>query len=626
MTEATGKGNCMFANTITFKRLILLIPIGGFLCAPYLQAQQQSGVSNDADLAAESQAVDDNRHIDRLGEVSVDEWELDLALPSAAPAAAPVDNNFSLPDAQQDQALQQLLSKLAVNAGNTKTLSQLNALLSDVLQQANDLMVPGSFDQAAQMLSLIQSINPDFHGLEAANSRIKVLAEANDLLMSGNSAFLAQKLTSPDRNNALYYFNLALSKNPENESAKQGVGKIQEALIQNAMETARELDFDLAEVWLQEASTIQDNQELVEHARIELAAIQQQRAVELEQKVIAALNAGKYSLADFNIIDLIALGGQEIRVQELRSRLKEARVYAGYEPGQLITDDFLRSGNKAPTIIVIAAGSFLMGTDGRTGGAYDNEHPRHRVTFEQGFGLGVREVTVGEFRLFIEATGYRTAAERKGQSSVYHEATGRLNPREGITWEHTYHGKKAKAEMPVLHVNIYDAQAYLEWLADQTGKRYRLPSEAEYEFVARAGGRGTYWWGEGSPPEVVENLTGERDSSPGKRQWSTFFKKYGDGHWGPAPAGAVGDGNMAHPMGVRDITGNVSEWTEDCWHQNYMKAPANGSAWVNPGCHRRVVRGGYWASAPAKSRAAFRISAKPETYGPVVGFRVARDL
>lgn len=79
-------------------------------------------------------------------------------------------------------------------------------------------------------------------------------------------------------------------------------------------------------------------------------------------------------------------------------------------------------------------------------------------------------------------------------------------------------------------------------------------------------------------------------------------------------------------MGVHDIAGNVSEWTEDCWHENYFRAPVNGSAWINPGCERRVVRGGYWASSPAQCRAAFRISAKAETYGPVVGIRVARDL
>jgi formylglycine-generating enzyme required for sulfatase activity len=79
-------------------------------------------------------------------------------------------------------------------------------------------------------------------------------------------------------------------------------------------------------------------------------------------------------------------------------------------------------------------------------------------------------------------------------------------------------------------------------------------------------------------------------------------------------------------MGIYDIAGNVSEWTEDCWHDNYIKAPVDGSAWVNPGCNRRVVRGGYWAGSPLRTRAAFRIAAEADTYGPVVGFRIARDL
>ena len=79
-------------------------------------------------------------------------------------------------------------------------------------------------------------------------------------------------------------------------------------------------------------------------------------------------------------------------------------------------------------------------------------------------------------------------------------------------------------------------------------------------------------------------------------------------------------------MGVRDIAGNVSEWTQDCWHQNYMKAPVDGSAWVNPGCSRRVVRGGYWASAPEQTRATFRNPVNADRYGPEIGFRVARDL
>ena len=101
-------------------------------------------------------------------------------------------------------------------------------------------------------------------------------------------------------------------------------------------------------------------------------------------------------------------------------------------------------------------------------------------------------------------------------------------------------------------------ESYLQWLSLETGKTYRLPSEAEYEYVARAGDNGTYWWGEDSPAEAVENLTGERDKSPAKRQWSTYFKKYGDGHWGPAPAGSLSSDALVHPMGVHDIAGNVS--------------------------------------------------------------------
>ena len=163
-------------------------------------------------------------------------------------------------------------------------------------------------------------------------------------------------------------------------------------------------------------------------------------------------------------------------------------------------------------------------------------------------------------------------------------------------------------------------------LSIETGKAYRLPSEAEFEYVARADGKHTYWWGEGSPPEVTENLTGERDRSPAKREWTTSFKKYGDGHFGPAPTGSFSDAKLLHPMGVYDIAGNVSEWMADCWHDNYMKAPADGSAWVNPGCKRRVARGGYWASAPEQSRAAFRFPVKAESHGPVIGFRIARDL
>jgi formylglycine-generating enzyme required for sulfatase activity len=174
----------------------------------------------------------------------------------------------------------------------------------------------------------------------------------------------------------------------------------------------------------------------------------------------------------------------------------------------------------------------------------------------------------------------------------------------------------------VLHVSWNDAQAYVNWLARGTGKSYRLPSEAEFEYALRAGSTGRYWWGDGSPPGVVENLTGDGDDSRARRSWSVAFRKYTDRFWGPAPVASF-DPN---PFGLYDMGGNVGEWVRDCWHDTYIRAPADGTAWVNPGCSQRVIRGGYWASSPDQTRSAFRLFAKPDFHDARIGFRIARDL
>lgn len=617
MTEASGKKNRMFAGNNKPNKFSWLIPVSLFVCVSSLPAQQQQ---------EEGSQPTDSRRIERLGEVSTEEWEMDLSLSKAAPVSSSESGEPVLPDADQDKALQQLLSKLANEPGNSQTLAQLRSLLSDVLEQANGLMDLGSFDQAEGMLVLIRSIDPGLSGLEAAQRRLKTSKDTIDLLIAGNAALESERILQPEDNNANYYFNLALSRDPDSQAARDGLTTVQRRLVDVALESARELDFETAETWLLKASSVQENQEVVNAVRLEVATFKQERAIELEQKAISAMNSGSFVLADFSIIDLIALGGQEARVDSLRIKLEEVRLYGGFEPGQLLKDELLQSGGYAPEIVIISAGSFLMGSNGRSDDAKANEKPQHRVTFQFGFAIGVREVSVEEFQLFIMHSGYQTAADRSGSSRVYDEAAGRLTSRTGVNWKFDYKGKKAKPGMPVLHVSYLDALAYVTWLARETGKGYRLPSEAEYEYVARAGGNGNYWWGEGSPTEVVENLSGDRDTSPRNREWTNAFKKYGDGHWGPGPTGSIGDGKNLHPMGVYDIAGNVREWVEDCWHQNYIKAPVDGSAWVNPGCNSWVARGGYWASGPEQSRATFRIPANANSAGPVIGIRIARDL
>lgn len=604
----------MFASKRTFKYSIWAV-LCSAICASHSLAQQQ----------AEQTDSSDNRRVERLGETSTAEWEMDLRLPSAAPGVSPQAGELMLPDDKQNQQLQQLLSKLATNPGNREVLEQLNTLLADVLDQVADLMDAGSTDQAERLIALIQSIDPGFEGLDAAKSRLKFVKEADELLKMGEDALISGQIISPENESAAYYFDRALQIDPHSKPAMLGLGRVQKALIEKALESARELDFETADTWLSEASAIREDQQPVEDTRHELAEFKREYAAELQNKVNDAMDSGDFNQADYGIIELMALGGQEELVKSLMARLEEARFYGGFEPGQVISDE-LKSGGRAPDVVIIDAGSFLMGSRGRSDHTSDHEEPQHRVVIERGFGLGVTEVTVAQFQLFVERSGYRTAAELNGSSYIYDEGAGRLSRRSGVYWKHDYNGNMAAPDLPVLHLNANDARAYLQWLALETGKAYRLPSEAEYEYVARADGNGSYWWGEDSPAEVVENLTGERDKSPSKREWSTSFKRYGDGHWGPAPAGSLVSDALVHPMGVRDIAGNVSEWMADCWHENYVKAPSDGSAWVNRGCERRVVRGGYWASAPEQSRAAFRFPVKAQSYGPVVGFRIARDL
>ncbi len=153
----------MFAsnNTLTHSMRLLLVAV--LLCLSISPALSQS-------QAVERPDQDDSRRIERLGEVSADEWEMDLALPDAAPVAASDDGDWVLPDEAQDQKLQQLLSSLAANPDNRSVLAQLNALLTDVLDQVNNMVAEGSLEQAQQLLSLIQSIDPGLDGLVSAQN------------------------------------------------------------------------------------------------------------------------------------------------------------------------------------------------------------------------------------------------------------------------------------------------------------------------------------------------------------------------------------------------------------------------------------------------------------------------
>lgn len=604
-----------------FRTLLPIAILLHLLCAGSALAQS----SATEESFGEQQSADkppEERRVNRIGESTAEEWKPGLTAPVLPSGSSRQSETFELPDPTQNAYLDSLLSRLAARPGNREALADLESLLDDVLEQAHQQGNAENLPAMRRLLGVVQNVNPRKAGLSAALERLEALSRVESWLGQAHEALGRDALLQPAGNNALEWARKVLQVSPENEQARIVIRAVQQRLVDRALTAAEDLDFEASEEWLYEASLLSESLDLVEQASAEITRFRQAEASRIEMQVIDAIDDGEFDLAEFVLIDLIALIGNAPRVSELREELRTARVYGQYEPGQVIQDSFIDGSGSAPAVVVIQPGSFLMGSAPSEEGRSENEGPVHRVTIPHGFAMGLQEVTVGQFRSFVESSRYRTQAEQQRRSRIYDEKTGRISEREHINWSHDHEGQRAEDNAPVLHVTWRDAKAFVDWLSERTGKSYRLPSEAEFEYVLRAGTVTRYWWGDQRPEVAVENLTGTEDVSPSGRVWTTGFRRYGDGYWGPAPGASF----PPNPWGLHDMAGNVSEWVEDCWHDTYVLAPDDGSAWVNPGCTRKVIRGGYWASAPDQSRSAARLSGGDQLSGPRVGIRIARDL
>jgi formylglycine-generating enzyme required for sulfatase activity len=260
---------------------------------------------------------------------------------------------------------------------------------------------------------------------------------------------------------------------------------------------------------------------------------------------------------------------------QIRPHVLTAAAERGLKPG----NSFKECAADCPEMIVIPAGSFLMGspsTEGR-----DDERPQHRVTIASPPAVGKFQVTFAEWDVCAR----------------YGDCDPRIND-SGF----------GRGQQPVINVTWNDAQRYVAWLTLMTGKPYRLLSEVEYEYAARAGTQTTYPWGD----DVGKN---NADCTKCGSKWDNKQ---------PAPVGSF----APNGFGLYDTAGNVWEWTDDCYHTSYDGAPTDGSPWVTPGgCNDRVVRGGAWDRESETLRSAGRGS-RGNTAARFNnrGFRVARAL
>ncbi|MCK5499495.1 MAG: SUMF1/EgtB/PvdO family nonheme iron enzyme, partial [Gammaproteobacteria bacterium] len=237
--------------------------------------------------------------------------------------------------------------------------------------------------------------------------------------------------------------------------------------------------------------------------------------------------------------------------------------------------DDLKNGGKAPVMIVVPTGTFDMGSPSSS--RFVDERPRHKVKIES-FAVSKFEVTYAEYDKFAKAT------DRKLPDDLYMD----------------------RETHPAVFVEWDDAYYYAKWLSEQTGKKYRLLSESEWEYAASTGTKSPFWWGFNEEPGRAHCFGCKTGLDPRK----------------PSKIG----GFEANKFGLHDTAGNVAEWVQDCWHENYKSAPVNNEVWEGGDCSYRAVRGGAYISPPQSIRSAKRDKLKSDSGYDHVGIRIAREL
>ncbi len=269
---------------------------------------------------------------------------------------------------------------------------------------------------------------------------------------------------------------------------------------------------------------------------------------------------------------------------------------------------------------LVPAGSFRMGTPQDEPGRLDNEGPAHAVRITRAFYLGTTEVTNGQIQAFVDATGYRTDAERDaaGGFGIDFE-TAEVQQDARVTWRAPgFPGFEPGPAHPAVLLSWQDAEAFCRWLSEQEGRTYRLPTEAEWEYAARAGTRSAY--ATGNAPRSLRGQANIADATlHAAVPAASWCEAWDDGHAFLAPVGSY----PANAWGLHDMHGNVWEWCADWYAKDYYARSPSADP---PGPKRgrfRAIRGGGWFNAAAQQRSAQRIYFDPRfRYCLLSGFRV----
>lgn len=289
------------------------------------------------------------------------------------------------------------------------------------------------------------------------------------------------------------------------------------------------------------------------------------------------------------------------------------------------TDDSSSSkngGSENPLVmqfVRLPAGQFLMGAPESDQEARPDERPQHSVTIAQSFDIGMHEVTVGQFRQFVAATGYKTRAETDGGGFAYDASIQRLAPRPESSWQAT--GFQQTDNHPVVNVCWHDAAAFCKWLTEKDGHIYRLPTETEWEYACRAGT--TTPWSTGPDFDSVKGSGNICDTRlRAAYPFAKWTVGWSDGFAFTAPVGHF----RPNPFGLYDMHGNVFEWCSDEWQQTDYAGQRIEDPDEQLEPDSRIVRGGSFLSLPTFTRSTDRVGLVSTMRNCIVGFRVVREV
>ena len=448
-----------------------------------------------------------------------------------------------------------------------------------------------AFDKAEGYLTKIGELHPDS----------PVLEEGQQRLQDGRQA-RANRLAEQERQRQV-------------ELERQGIA---DAIAEHwtAFETAIQAeDLDEAAAMLNQVRTLNPEEpeltkrgQRLEALRVEL---ERQRAETIQAHWSAfdtALAAEDLDEAIGILADIRSLNPEEPGLTTGEERLEAAQAELEHKRQEALKLEL------AGEMVSIPGGTFRMGD--LSGEGDDDEKPVRGVTVPA-FMMGKYEVTVGQFRRFVEATEYRTDAERNADAKdgcrIY---TGdNWSWTWGRSWQNP--GYAIDDKQPVDCVSWNDAQAYIAWLTEQTGESYRLPSEAEWEYAARAGSTTIYHYGN---DESQLCLYANHADTSTDFNWRNKSCSDGVGNR-TATVGRY----RPNAFGLYDMHGNVNEWVQDCWNESYTGAPSDGRDWTGGDCSRRGLRGGSWYNNALYLRSADRHGyIRSHRYG-FLGFRLAQD-